>query len=274
MTITLDEALLNGRGTERPFNCPTHDDSNASASVNVEKGVWVCFACLAHGTLEGYSPSADDVKRMLDREEVKARVYTEPWLYLFDGHHTSSYWADRYGVEVARKFRCGTHPFTGNPTYPLRDLGGRILGVVQRNLDPEAKAKYLYPKDTSTSKYLGGWTRKIPRNPVVVLVEGMSDVMALETGRPGNTLVLGTYGAGLHAPQVEAVKGLSPSLVLCGFDADNAGEKATERARSQLHGYPVRRIYWDRAGATDAGAISSPTERWRIVRAAIPKEQG
>lgn len=39
---SLREAIAEGRGTERPFCCPVHDDAHASASVNVEKGVWYC----------------------------------------------------------------------------------------------------------------------------------------------------------------------------------------------------------------------------------------
>lgn len=271
-TITLDEALSMGRGVERPFSCPTpeHEDANASASVNVEKGLWVCFACSAAGSLEGFSPSAEDVKKMLDREVVRERVYPEAWLDLYDADHPSPYWAERYGVEVASAYRCGTHPFTGNPTYPLRDAGGRVLGVVQRDDDPFAKAKYLYPPNTSTSKTLFGLEVPRPLWPIVVLVEGASDVMALEEERPNDVMVLGTYGAGLHAPQVDIIRSISPVLVLAGFDADSAGEKAAVRARSQLHGYVVRRVFWDRAGATDAGSIPEPERRWQCVAAAYP----
>lgn len=30
---------------ERPFKCPIHDDTHASASVNRERGVWKCHGC-------------------------------------------------------------------------------------------------------------------------------------------------------------------------------------------------------------------------------------
>lgn len=30
---------------ERPFKCPVHDDTHASASVNRERGVWKCHGC-------------------------------------------------------------------------------------------------------------------------------------------------------------------------------------------------------------------------------------
>jgi DNA primase len=35
---------------EKSILCPVHDDSRKSASVNSEKGVWVCYACSAGGS--------------------------------------------------------------------------------------------------------------------------------------------------------------------------------------------------------------------------------
>ena len=35
---------------ERPFKCPIHEDSRASASVNRSKGLWNCHGCGSGGT--------------------------------------------------------------------------------------------------------------------------------------------------------------------------------------------------------------------------------
>jgi len=35
---------------ERPFKCPSHEDSHPSASINRTKGVWFCHACGSGGT--------------------------------------------------------------------------------------------------------------------------------------------------------------------------------------------------------------------------------
>ena len=37
-------------GGEKSILCPVHDDSRKSASVNSDKGVWVCYACNASGS--------------------------------------------------------------------------------------------------------------------------------------------------------------------------------------------------------------------------------
>lgn len=270
VNITLDEALSNGRGVERPFCCPSesHDDRNASASVNVAKGLWVCYACRASGTLEGWSPTADDIIRMLDRKEERTRTYPEGWLDLFDGDHVSPYWAKRYGDQVASRFRCGTDPWTGMPTYPLRDAASRLIGVVRRNdLDPELP-KYLYPPNVHTSRTLFGIERiqsSIVRIKRITLVEGASDVLAIYESDP-NEIVLGTYGAGLHAPQVELIHQINPSEVVGAFDDDDAGRAATERAKEQLSGIRVIPVDWLPFGGTDAGSIP-PASRLKALAA-------
>jgi DNA primase len=37
-------------GGEKSIHCPVHDDSRKSASVNSDKGVWVCYACQGSGS--------------------------------------------------------------------------------------------------------------------------------------------------------------------------------------------------------------------------------
>jgi DNA primase len=49
------EAVFNHYGLtlpqgEKSILCPVHDESTKSASVNSEKGVWVCYACNASGS--------------------------------------------------------------------------------------------------------------------------------------------------------------------------------------------------------------------------------
>ena len=46
-------------------------------------------------------------------------------------------------------------------------------------------------------------------------------------------MIVGCYGAGLHAPQVDLINRLRPQLVVLAFDNDDAGERAGAR------GYPL-----------------------------------
>ena len=119
---------------------------------------------------------------------------------------------------------------------------------------------------------------RVRKPEAVLLVEGATDVMGMHeclpnlSGLPASgLLVLGTYGSGLHAPQVEALTRLQPQAVVLGFDRDEAGQEATTRAFSQLAplGVPISVAYWDRAGgAKDAGELPL-IERAAIVQRAL-----
>ena len=99
--ITLAQAVTNGTGIERKFNCPVHPDATASASVNVAKGIWYCYGCHASGTVDGKIFDEIDaetvyqsVKEILHENEVEYRP--EGWLDQFDaGQARSEYWLSR-----------------------------------------------------------------------------------------------------------------------------------------------------------------------------------
>jgi hypothetical protein len=265
--VTLADALATGRGTERPFQCPEHDDRVASASVNVLKGVWYCYACAAHGTIEDHVPTVDEALAIL-AGSVPPRVLPEAWLDVFDADHASPYWVARYGIGIASANRTGTDPETGAPTYPLRDSEGRLWGVVSRH--EGAPDKYRYPWNTSTSRTLYG-----PPGPanVVVLVEGASDVMALqEPGIPDGWAVAGVFGAGIHFPQVALVAARNPKVILAAFDDDEAGQRASERAVAALEQVaPVLSHPWSTVGVKDAGAAPADA---RIPALSLTLRQG
>lgn len=263
---TLEEALAHGRGTERPFCCPVHEDHNASASVNVAKGVWVCHACGASGTIEGHCPSPQDAIAIL-KGAAPPRVYPESWLEMYTAAGPSPYWADRFGAELALHFGCGTDPVTGMPTYPIRNIYGDLLGVVKRT---DGKPKYLYPFGVQISSTFFTASKEpmlAAQNKLhFVLVEGAADVMAVvEAGLPWDWMVLGCFGAGLHLPQVEAIRDMSPARIITAFDDDEAGRRATLRAVEALDGIaPVLVHHW---GAKDPGELPVATRNVRLLKA-------
>lgn len=259
LTLTLDEVLANGRGVERPFCCPVHGDSNASASVNVLKGVWYCYACGASGRTDGKTkaPSTADLEAML-QPEIGVRIYPEAYLELFE--REDGYWQTRFPDWLCKAEQLGWDPFTGQATYPVRTPQGKLAGVVRR--DPDGQPKYKYPYRWSASTTLSGLGA--PRTDHVVLVEGRPDRVALaEVGIPA----LGAYGAGLHFPQVELLVRRAPSVVLIGFDMDEAGEKAAERTAELLrpHDIETRLVVWP---AKDPGDCS-PEQRVDAVAEAV-----
>ena len=255
---SLREAMeMPHHSVERPFNCPAHEDSMASATVNVDKGVWFCHACFASGKTES---GTHDLKyvRLLQDEPIPALpplfiMYTNAYL----GY--GSYWATRYGTDVARLFQTGVDPVSGMPTIPIHDaLGTTVHGFLMRKLDTQEGPKYLYPKGVPISRLLFGH-HLVHANPeVLVLVEGASDLMSLHQWHlPRGAAVVAVYGAGLHATQAELVKALTPHRVVVAMDADGPGQLANTRSVERMGSLGVEAVVydWSLLGVSDPGEL-------------------
>ena len=267
---TLEEALADGRGVERPFRCPEHDDTTASASVNVLKGVWFCHACHAKGAVDSKRvPKVDELLAMMEPERT-ARVYPNAWLETFLDWQTDIYWDSQIPRWVTWNLGMGQDPFTGEPTFPVHTASGVLAGVGRRKMAVPAPGekkgpRYWYPASWSASVSLFGRGPRVEPYPVVCLVEGAKDTAAvIQTGFPA----LGTYGAGLHLPQVEILAQHRPRLILLGFDMDDAGEKAVTRAFSQVGRMAeLKRVYWGRNDPADTDLDERKRNLAKAVRA-------
>lgn len=257
--MNLEEALAVGQGIERPITCPSpeHEDRRASASVNVLKGLWVCYACGRGGRVDNDKPPSAELLKTMLMPETMARTYTEGYLSLFTTD--TEYWRTRFSDDVIVHERLGTDPFTRDATFPVRFSDGRLAGVGRRLVVPEEGARYKYPVGWSASRTFYGWPECFGLAPakVVVLVEGAADAVALhEIG----VCALACYGSGAHLPQRELLARLAPKLVLLGFDADDAGRRAAERTKELLDdAVEVGVIDWGERGDPAA----TPTEERR-----------
>lgn len=254
---SLEDALENGEGIERPFLCPVHEDTNPSASVNVDKGVWYCYSCHASGRADrkgGAKALTNEMKAFVELLDGDQKYVTHPprWMDLFDGWGTHPYWINRFGVEASKRWRLGIHPTTGAPTYPVMNFNGNCAGVVQRT---GGKPKYRYPVGVPMSRMLFGFNRKAKVRRFIV-VEGAADCIAVSEaiGSISDTgiQVVASYGAGLHQPQVALINMLDPQQVTLGFDDDKAGERAKNRPYGLTSS--VDKVHW---GAKDPGELDS-----------------
>lgn len=257
----MQDALANGQGIERPFRCEVHDDSLASASVNVLKGVWYCHACHASGTVDGAkAPSIEALEAMIKPEKV-GRVYPEAFLELYA---EPGYWLTRFPAWLCHTVGLGQDPFTLDATFPVHTPNGLFAGVGRRKHEVVEKGqRYLYPRHWSAGSTLFGTWGRYAQVDVVCLVEGAADATAvLETGCIG----LGTYGAGLHLPQRELLARYSPKLILLGFDMDEAGERAVERAFKMVGRLaPLQRVRWPKKDPADC----TVDQRMKALLAAV-----
>lgn len=263
-------------GAEWTATCfsPDHSDANASASVNVEKGLWVCYSCHRGGRVDDLllgvriaDPTPDAnlkaVEDNLATDEV--RIYPESWLDLFEQRDVHPYWLSRFKEETCRYWRLGYDYETERCTYPLRSDSGAVLGVVRRCLDG-GQPKYHYPKGVKTHDLLFGYHESRLGMPYAhcVLVEGALDVIALwESG----ITALGIYGSRISQRQVQILRWLNPSSVTLAFDMDRAGLDAAEivMSTSLPDCCPVYQARWSPEEANDVADLSE-ARRVEVIR--------
>ena len=267
---SMKEAIENGRGVERPFCCPIHDDQSASASVNVVKWVWFCYVCHKGGPTQEGTHDRKYIPLMSEGPIPVLGPLAVDYTNAISGY--GSYWAYRVGKDVATRYQTGVDPVTGMPTIPIHNaLGTEVHGFLTRRTEFGVEGpKYLYPAGVPVSRLLFGHHLVESAPEVLVLVEGASDAMSMHRWpAPSGMAVVAVYGAGLHVPQALLVKGLSPHHVVCAMDADNAGREATIRSLRKMAEVGVGAIGydWSEMGANDPGEITE--DPWQKIRSAV-----
>lgn len=239
---SLDEALTGPGGTERPFHCPVHADKHASASVNVISGLWICYTCGAKGKAgNGYTVNPDALLSYLKgaQKRHEQHYFPESWLNLYTAGDPHEYWRGRFSEQACEHFQLGYDEESESATYPLRDAGGYLLGVVRRPLPPDWDGgKYIYPRHIDVTKYLFNYTQ-YERRPVALLVEGAADAIACwEAGFEAYAI----YGSRMSEDQAQLLRRVSTMRVFCAFDMDEAGDKAYLGAKNLLPDMSVERV--------------------------------
>lgn len=239
--MELADALSSGHLGEVPISCPNpeHEDRRASASVNTLKGLWYCYGCGSWGDVKGvkHTPTDEALLAMLEPEKA-VRVMPAGVLALYDA---PGYWLDRFPRWLCQWKALGEDPLNGDPTFPVHTPAGRLAGLGRR---VGGDTKYLYPAGWSAAQALWGTFGEWEHHEVLVLTEGAADATSIwELGVPG----IATYGAGVHAPQFELLRRMTPKVVAVGFDNDDAGEKGYLGCLEQLEEFTVVvRVKWPR----------------------------
>jgi Toprim-like len=265
---SLAEAITYGEGIERPFQCPEHEDHQASASVNVVKGVWFCYACGAKGAAEGRKvPKVADLQAMLEPTPT-CRIYPETYLELFENYEGN--FAHRFSDQALWALRLGCDPLTGDATFPVRTAAGALAGVGRRRAMDGEGPRFLYPPRWAASRSF--FEARHRGDQCFVLVEGATDASAcFEVGFSA----LACYGAGIHMPQLERLRQLNPKLVVLGFDADNAGELAVGRAYDALAEQTrLLRIDWQLFGVKDAAELDPEARHQALLQTVAAADYG
>lgn len=131
--------------------------------------------------------------------------------------------------------------FRGRLVWPIRDLGGEVIGFGARKLfDDDDGPKYLNTPETpiyKKSQVLYGIDlarKEISKGQQAVIVEGYTDVMACHLA--GVTSAVATCGTSFGADHIRVLRrllmddGQMQGSVVFTFDGDAAGQKAALRA--------------------------------------------
>ena len=233
---------------EFQLRCPFHEDSRASCSINLEKGVWICFAGCGQGSLEYLlqkllGKSREEIDSLLLNYEVDyslsfldayletAEEEEEEMLEVsieYDKTRVPPWIFDRgFNRETLIEWECGAD-IEGSLVIPVKDGEGRLVGTITRRLNREPK--YLYSQGLRKSRLLFGG-HKIESCKFVYITEGSLDAMWLHQN---NLPAVSLLGATMSKVQEELLMQLPvEELVLC-LDNDKAGEIGMQKALTSL----------------------------------------
>ena len=120
--------------------------------------------------------------------------------------------------------------FSDRVMFPIIDLRGNVIGFGGRIMS-DIKPKYLNTSDTPVfNKSRNLFALQFAKNKAkgqLILVEGYMDVIALH--QAGFENAVATLGTALTQEQANIIKRYCDEVVIC-YDADEAGQKATQRA--------------------------------------------
>ena len=242
-------SILNKYGVDVPnteqFNilCPLHNDNRQSCSVNLEKGVWICFAGCGQGSLKYlvWKISGKSWKEIQEEFEVPYLDFdikdftvedTEPQetydqtLYAKELRAMSSnHWIYERGfsADTLEKWGCLENKYN-DLVIPVNSPNDDLLGWITRRI--ELKPKYMFSKGFKKSKTLFGAQHRQEVDTLFV-VEGALDAMWLDQHGYPSVAVLGAI---ISPAQINLLGTYnSNEIVLC-LDNDDAGKKGIAKA--------------------------------------------
>lgn len=226
--------------------CPFHDDNSESCSINLDKGVWICFAGCGQGSLKSFIQEYKDwdfkqVNQYLVsyKDTHSKRLFIEPptveegplpevnvpfklgmvprWIF------------DRgFNKQSMKKWLCGISPANGL-IIPVKDIDFRTVGWITRQ--EKQIPKYLYSRGLKKSHVLFGQPY-IQECDYVCITEGPLDAIWLnQLGFPAVALL----GMSMSNKQRDLILTLPTKEVILCLDNDDAGQKGKKRAFELLN---------------------------------------
>ena len=230
---------------EFSIKCPFHIDKVDSCSINVEKGVWICFAGCGSGSLKTFlqkylSYSKIQIDNLLREQEAtfnidlfeEYRIDEEGELptvdFPFDKSSVPKWILERgFNKDTLVKWGCAINTYN-DLIIPVDDTNKRMIGWVSRRLN--AVPKYMYSKGLKKSKILFGDCHLV-KKPFVCITEGSLDTMWLDQHGFGSIALL---GSSMSKKQREMLYNISTKEFVVCLDNDSTGQRALNKIFKEL----------------------------------------
>jgi hypothetical protein len=235
---------INPHREENAIKCPLHDDTHASASVNLRKGVWNCQGCGKGGSLEILARflggEISNIDLVISRAQGSLIPEDEPtdftelysgWTPILPTTPESLTYARDKGLRFDTLENFGVrHNKSGVLAFPYFD-GERIAALRYRGRNGE---KWF---ETGSERLIYN-LNEVRGAGFVILAEGESDTHALWNKLHGTTAwaIGGIPGANSSRATWElwSLDLMWAEKILIAFDNDEAGEKGFDRAAEVL----------------------------------------
>jgi len=185
----------------------------------------------------------------------------------FEARRCREYLREERGIPDRVQNLCGVRYYADKQAliFPMTDVLGRTfvlrvrlrkekrMWTVSTEFD-EAFARYTFPTIHETGVWFG--MHQINWEEPVLLVEGEIDAMKVMSYGFFNVMASAT--SSVSEKQLES---LTASILILGYDADEAGRKAHNRIRRKLEGSCSLFVAdWEKVGRKDPGALQSAAE--------------
>ena len=296
--------IKNKNGLEWQALCPYHEDNSPSFSVNIRKGLFICYACGAKGNMtqlaEHLNTTAPSIESSATLEEVIETLgrlaisetiterpivgipYPEKFYLPLYQEKAKEYFCGERDINILAitNYRLAYDVVEDDAIIPLCDIQGRIGGFIRRvNNIPKlvnGSPKYLYPKGLGISKYLFGAdvahrSFHLSNEPSrLVITEGSIDAMSVYGSAP-NTYGVAVLGARISKHQSEIIKKIAPAHIIIATDRDRAGREAEIQIKYELEklrmGCNISCLSWDKKLGKDLAELDVFARREILLQA-------
>lgn len=227
------------------WKCPFHDDQRDSLSINIEKGVWICFAGCGQGSLRSFVSRFSDTLYFETDFDEDLLSYSEEFLDFsteyneiqlpetFVEQQYPNWVFDRgFTKKTLREWKCRLNPTTNSLIIPAYTKENILIGWVARR-PPQQEPRYLYPEFFKKSSILFGQNMNTSQHKILCLVEGPLDALWLYQH---GYFACALLGAHLSVRQFQLLARIGKEIgeiVLC-LDNDKIGQTTTAKIVGEL----------------------------------------